>query len=53
MQSFFVASDFPTENPRIQKRTILIRNVANNVKVSLRNWNSVTKIGVLTGINKS
>ena len=23
---FFVTSDFPSENPRAQKRTILIRN---------------------------
>ncbi len=27
---FLLASDFPTENPSNQKRTILIPNVANN-----------------------
>jgi hypothetical protein len=29
---FLLASDFPSENPRTQNRTILIRNVGNNIK---------------------
>ncbi|SFZ95274.1 hypothetical protein SAMN05428642_1223 [Flaviramulus basaltis] len=29
---FLLASDFPSENPRTQNRTILIRNVVCNVK---------------------